>query len=77
MAEFYRGGYGVISTNSGGDVRYRPDTDRFSYKILTLRLYNALYKKYPSYLPGISYTRGDLGELTVVIQYGNKKPVRG
>ena len=55
MAKFYGeiaalvlgggGGYGLTSTNSGGDGRYRPAPAGFPYKILTLGLYNALYKK--------------------------------
>ena len=45
MATFYRGGYGVTYNISGGDGHYRPSHAGFSYKRLTLRLYNAFYNK--------------------------------
>ena len=70
-------GYGVISTNRGGDGRYRPAPVGFSYKILILRLYNALYKNNPRYVPVISYTRGDLGELTDVINMETRNQSEG
>ena len=67
LQHFTGGGYGVTSTNSRGDGRYRPSPAGISYKSLKFRLYNTLYKKHPRYVPVISYTREDLGELAEVI----------
>ena len=61
----------------GGSMGSHPQTEEvmddkglllmnFSYKSLTLRLYNELHQKNPMYVPGISDTRRDFGELSVV-----------
>ena len=46
LQNYTREGYGVISIKSVGDGIYKPAPVGFFYKSLTLRLYNALYKKF-------------------------------